>query len=496
MKTYLLRGVPHSVAMDGWWLSSPPPRPRSPDQHQESPQWPARAGALVALIALADLLLWEVRPGLSLALFGLAVLGTGWLLADRRGTVGLVAAALLFLPVVDRVQALSLAFWLAGMGLGAAWIVQARWPGIGRVLLFLAQAILQPVRDVRALTPPASAPELAGAAKRAMLGWSLPLGLALLFLSLFLEANPLMQDWVAALTRFDTPALFQADRLAFWIGVGLLAWPFLRLPGFRQRLALGMAMPVSRPGLPQIVNAASVRRSLWLFNGVFALQTLSDLAILWGGASLPEGMSYAQYAHRGAYPLLFTALLAGAIALVARPFTDGNRMLKFALLAWMGQTIFLTFSSLIRLDSYISVYGLTHMRIAALIWMALVATGIGLVIWQVLRGVPARWLLTRCALLGVVTLYGCAFIPFAPIIARYNLTHPVVADTWYLCALDRAALPVIVAHEAETGEVLCTHRRPSLHPQTDWREWGFRDWRAMTSLSAIEKEARTQWPTF
>ena len=56
-------------------------------------------------------------------------------------------------------------------------------------------------------------------------------------------------------------------------------------------------------------------RSLILFNALFAVQTVLDLIYLWGGASLPDGMSHAEYAHRGAYPLVATALLAAAFVL-------------------------------------------------------------------------------------------------------------------------------------------------------------------------------------
>ena len=58
-------------------------------------------------------------------------------------------------------------------------------------------------------------------------------------------------------------------------------------------------------------------RSLILFNALFALQSGLDLVYLWGGASLPDGMSHAEYAHRGAYPLIVTALLAAGFVLIA-----------------------------------------------------------------------------------------------------------------------------------------------------------------------------------
>jgi len=37
---------------------------------------------------------------------------------------------------------------------------------------------------------------------------------------------------------------------------------------------------------------------------LFAIQTVLDIQYLWRGAALPDGMSYATYAHRGAYPLI------------------------------------------------------------------------------------------------------------------------------------------------------------------------------------------------
>ena len=496
MKSYLLRGVPQSLQSDGWWLSSPPPPGRRPQaDRSESPEWPWRAAALAALVALADLLLWQVVPGLSRAAFGLAVLGLGWALAGCRGTPGLALAMLLFLPVVERLQALSLAFWLLGMALGAAWIAMARFPGLGGGLRFvfhvpgavLSDALGFARRDI---------PDLRGGLRAGYLGWFLPVGLGLVFLSLLSSANPLLESWVERfLFLKDVP--FDPGRLVFWLGIAVLAWPFLSLPALEHRLALGIDSPGQR-ALPRFFNEASIRRSLILFNAVFAAQTLADLAILWGGAALPDGMSYAQYAHRGAYPLLVTALLAGVFALAARPFTTQSIALRAALLGWLVQTIFLVVSSLIRLESYISVYGLTHLRLAALIWMALVAAGLALVIWQVLRHRCAGWLLQRCAALGAVTLYACSFLSFAATIAEYNLSHDVAPDSYYICGLDRAALPAIKARENATGHGYCpAHLRPTLSAPRDWREWGFRDWRTARSLSKLDHAERAPaWPTY
>jgi hypothetical protein len=67
---------------------------------------------------------------------------------------------------------------------------------------------------------------------------------------------------------------------------------------------------VTLPG----VTVGAVRLSLIAFNALFALQNGMDLAWLWGLMPLPAGITLADYAHRGAYPLIVTALLAGLCA--------------------------------------------------------------------------------------------------------------------------------------------------------------------------------------
>ena len=75
------------------------------------------------------------------------------------------------------------------------------------------------------------------------------------------------------------------------------------------------------PPLPSSVSAeflgpSTILRSLILFNLLFAVQTVLDGIYLWGDVALPDGMTYAAYAHRGAYPLIATALLAAGFVLV------------------------------------------------------------------------------------------------------------------------------------------------------------------------------------
>ena len=237
--------------------------------------------------------------------------------------------------------------------------------------------------------------------------------------------------------------------------------------------------------LPRVVNGPAIIRSLVLFNALFALQNGMDLAFLAGGVRLPEGMSFAEYAHRGAYPLVLLALLSGAFAMLARPFVTGAPVLRALLVVWVAQTVWLTCSSGLRLELYVETYGLTRLRLAAGIWMGLVAIGLVLIGVQILRARGNWWLLRRVTLAGVATLYLCCFVSFDRAIATYNLTHDVPRDMAYLCNLGEAAVPVMLREIGRAAPPLCRFHGTGLwvtEPR-DWREWGFRNARVRRSLA-------------
>lgn len=501
MKTFLIRGVPASIQQDSWWMDGDVQRRTSPeasDTHSTQVMRLERPLLLLALIALADVMLWGVAPGLSLAAFGIIVLAVALILNERRGWGGLIFGAALSLPLIEQVQTLSVLFWLAGLLTGGAWIARGGWQGLRETshaaLRFLVYGMSSSVADgIRLITRNKPRVDLPGGLSRLGSGWALPLGLGFIFVSLLIEANPIAQIW---LERAEDMRLPDPTRMIFWAGVALFIWPYLRLAALQHRLASPVRRTFIGPRrLPSILNPDAVRRSLVLFNLIFAVQTGMDITYLWGGVALPEGITYAAYAHRGAYPLLGTAVLAGMFALVARPFTGTDTLLRGALIFWLVQTVLLVVSSLLRLELYVEHYGLTRLRLAAGIWMIVVATGLGLTVWQVLRHHSAAWLLKRCAMLGLVTLYAAMFLSFDQTIARYNLTHDVARDAEYICTLGPAALPEIRTHAPALCDYYPDMRAPLAR---DWREWGFRDWRVLRSLAALNVTQRGEvtWPTF
>lgn len=330
--------------------------------------------------------------------------------------------------------------------------------------------------------------------------WLVPIGLGAIFLLLFRAANPVIEGWLGAV---DLAWLIQAidmKRILFWVLIAGLTWSFLR-PRPRLRWMSREVTPLECDGPAQAgtwLGTVAVRRSLILFNVLFAVQSCLDVAYLWGGVALPEGMTYAEYAQRGAYPLIFTALLAGAFVLIVlRPGSVRERepLLRGLVYLWIGQTVLLVISSLLRLNLYVEVYSLTYLRVAAFIWMLLVAAGLILIVARIALGRSNMWLIGMNVGTLIAMLYVCAFLNFPQLVAAYNIAHRDavtqsggVLDTDYICGLGAFAYPAVMEGLADGNAVPTLDRmrletcmkqqvRQHLARTADWRAWSVRGWR-------------------
>ncbi len=448
-----------------------------------SPPIRSRLILLALLVLLADLLFWHhPAPGLAFPLFTFAVFAAATLDLRPKRLPGPTALLLLLgaLPALDHAQPLSLAFLAAALALSLAWArhSDSTFAELPEATLGLAARL--PARWTLCLRAPARHRPTRPLAR----DWALPVLGAITFTALLAAANPVLADLLAPPS--DPAGLVL--RVLFWAAMALGLAPFLdRDPPE----PLTLPLPEARlPGL----NPGSVRRALWLFNLVIGVQTGLDASILLGGAALPEGMTYASYAHRGAYPLLATALLAGGFALAARPFLEAQPGLRPLLLLWLAQTIALSAAAFLRLDLYVGVYGLTWLRLYALIWIALTAAGLALTLWQVARAKPNRWLFTRAAALLLATFYALGFVNLAGVIAERNLalSRP---DYAYLCSLgpmaSAAAARAAVEDPEAKGRLAFCLTAPI---PTDWRGWSLRAWRVRRTLAALPPvEAGPGW---
>ncbi len=488
----------------------------------KTPGWSRGASAflsLVALLILADLLFWQSRPGISLALmFAAAAVPIVWMrraaLTNRMLLLALGMFGLSLLPLIEASSPsgfLCALFGISFLTLATSKRVPRAFEDLtGMLLRFGALAPFRLIGDSFAVIVLGSGKGIGGRVIRIALTWVVPAAFALAFLLLFSQANPLIETALDTLKVESAFDLLQPERIVLWIAVAVVAWPLLRprlLPWPKVKEVQG---PVRPKAESLIFGRAAILRSLIVFNALFTVQTVLDCVYLWGGVRLPDGLSYADYAHRGAYPLIVTALLAAAFVLAAMRKNgpaEASPLIRRLVYLWIAQNVLLVISSILRLDLYVQVYSLTELRIAAGIWMGLVAVGLVLILVKILRRRSNRWLITSNLTALGVTLWGCSFVDFSAMIAQFNIENSrelggkgQPLDLYYLHDLGPSAIPAISYYldhaagrpEAEMRDfdLLAGNMAVDfLHQPQDWRSWTFRDQRLRDWLRANPRYA-------
>ncbi len=447
-------------------------------------------GAFAALIATVALI---ARPAIL----------RNWTGRIAFGAALLFTAALLYDP--------SVIGWLAfGVSLGIA-ILSPRVAGFGDAWFWAQRIIWQtmtaPFLPLLDWAKVRRAAKKRGRGQRRLSVWAAIKTLALpvtgvgLFLILFSAANPVIEDWLSQIGVIDWIEWLHPIRW-FIAGLWLLtAWNAMR-PRFARRLIPGFdgMGDVAIPG----VTPASVTLSLILFNMLFALQNAMDIAWLWGWAQLPQGITLAEYAHRGAYPLIVTALLAGLFVLVTlRPGsqTATAPLVRPLVTLWVMQNIILVASSMLRTWDYVEAYSLTILRIAALEWMVLVGLGLAFILTRLWLGKSGRWLVNVNAGAAALVLGAATIVDHGAIAAHWNVAHArevdgtgAQLDLCYLSNLGGSALLPLVTLEAEPRITQDLRQRVSVvrmrvQQDVEWRitrnDWTFRDRARLSQARAI-----------
>src|SRR5262249_48111002 len=118
---------------------------------------------------------------------------------------------------------------------------------------------------------------------------------------------------------------------------------------------------------------------------------------------------------------------------------------------WIGQNVWLVISSILRLKLYVEAYGLSEMRIAAGVWMGLVAVGLLLIVARIVLDRTNRWLVMANLTALMLTLWGVAFVNIPATIAAFNVEHceevtgnsGVPLDEYYMGDLGPQAIPAL-----------------------------------------------------
>lgn len=473
---------------------------------------PVKLAFALGLTALADLLFYDQRIGISLVLFVVALLAASFLanlgeFDRRRASMAGIVLMVGLLPAFEALGALSLLFGIAAVAVSVAILTHPDMRRLTDGLRVLRDLFLvgpfRLIGDIIRMTN-------VGALATGVALWFVPVVCGLIFLSLFASANPLIANWISLLDPRDLASRINVARVLFWTFVLSMVWPFIHVRWRRRKeRAPVVKQPVADSGtsdFPDLFSAAAILRSLIVFNLLFAIQTVLDAVYLWGNAALPSGISYADYAHRGAYPLIVTALLAAGFVLAAmRPGgpAEKSALIRPLVYLWVGQNVLMVASCILRLYRYVEIYLLTYWRTAAFVWMLLVMIGLVLIVARIILKQPNGWLIRVNLISLTATLYLCALINFAAIIADYNVAHSreaggkgVNLDTGYLYTLGPQALPAIDRALLLPGtrfNPICggRNRLVAAHAadMASWRSWDFRSWRLQRYLDRHDEHA-------
>ncbi|MEC7818083.1 MAG: DUF4173 domain-containing protein [Pseudomonadota bacterium] len=458
-----------------------------------------RIAAAVWLLALSDLLFFGYRGGAVIGAFALAwlvvlVMSKPAIRRARHARIAIGASAFFALALIDDPSLLAVLLFLTAIGSAAllpghAFDHAGRWSA-----RLLALAAKGPFRVVLDLSRTARLPSRGGCTARSIcLHIALPIGGGGLFLALFANANPVLGN---ALSSIRLPDAFTLALHVILLAVVLsLVWPSLRPRAIRYAPAnaIPRAMRADTPTTAIIVTLA-------VFNAIFAIENALDIAFLWSRASLPPGVTLADYAHRGAYTLIVTVLMAAAFVLIAlRPGSSAakNAWVRSLLLVWIAQNILLVASSVLRLVDYVDAYSLTVLRICALAWMGLVAIGLLLVCWRLFAERSAAWLINANTLAAMIVLSLASVVDLGAVSAAWNVRHtkdPVKLDLCYLQSLGSSSLiPLIRLRDAPVGSAMqdrAVYLSNALYGnlQTDqahWQGWTLRGARRLAQADRM-----------
>ena len=462
-----------------------------------------RMFVFVVMIALSDFLVFDQTPGLNVFLHSVSLMAAA-MLAASRPLPPLKAAGLVCVSALAAAPLIEAPTWsgflVATLGviyvaLAVARLLPKRPTRIALVFLrFLPVIPTKLLRDSREHAASHYDRTSFGATGRSLAGWALPLGMGLIFLLLFRAANPLIEIGLRNIDLTFLLRFLDISRLGFWLVAAGFIWALMRPRLIRKRILGPSKGAPARGKVDALLDHGALVRSLCVFNLLFALQTLLDLVYLWGGADLPAGMSHAEYAHRGAYPLVATALLAAGFVLIAmRRDGPGDRspLIRALVVAWISQNVLLCLSSIVRLDLYVEAYSLTGLRIAAGIWMGLVAAGLVFILLRIALGRSSEWLISMNLATLLTVLYLAAYFDFSGFIARFNVENAIERqqagtplDISYLASLGPSAIPALDLYLASMPNDICTQRqaynarnrlaREFATRSMDWRSWSYR----------------------
>ncbi|MDO8599535.1 MAG: DUF4173 domain-containing protein [bacterium] len=178
-----------------------------------------------------------------------------------------------------------------------------------------------------------------------------------------------------------------------------------------------------------------------------------------------QGLTYAAHARRGFFELVVAAGFAGLLALAwYRTIRRGEneRATRFALvavIAFLALTFLVAVSSLQRLWTYGSVYGLTLQRVYATAIVVTTMAGLGVLADHLVRSVPFAQVTRHISALVVIVFTVVMTVPVERIVASWNVSarrtgsSVVPFDAKYIASMSPDAWPALFPLAARDAAV-------------------------------------------
>lgn len=274
-----------------------------------------------------------------------------------------------------------------------------------------------------------------------LLGCAIALPLLVIILNLLSSADPVFAKVIKDIFGKIFFSWGVVKIVLFAVVIFFFVYGFIVKAGRRD---LGANAP--KEGTYEPVIGITITVVLTAFYLIFAV--VQVIYLFMNSAGLPDDLTYAEYARRGFFQLLFVAVVNVCIVMIFNAIFKKSVVLKTVLVIMCACTYVMIASSAVRLSMYIKEYDLTYLRINT-IW-ALIVTAIimtGVIVSMFYTGMPVfRFIFVT--VMVMFTLY--AFVRPGAVIAKYNLEHARGdVDLKYVMDIGSDGIPYVVDYLKE-----------------------------------------------
>jgi hypothetical protein len=399
--------------------------------------------AMIAIVALADLALYQGAGGAGLAVLFAGIPAILFLAANARGVSRRFAAisALLALVAGRCLWQSSAGATILGMAMLLPFAIALR-TSRSFIPELVASTLGSAWGSVRQLGSfGATLTRVARPAWLAHASWAafyIPAALVVVFGAIFAAANPVIQAWLGSVVELTNGLAWAPSplRFVFWGGCAIAAAGLLR-PVIRTIACLDARLGVAHASeptdlAPPASRLAIARNGMIALNALFLGYNVLDAVYLWGGHA-PSGVTHTEYAHAGTAWLTVAFVLSTIVlgALFRGPIEHDARgkLARGLAYAWAGQNFILAVGTFRRITMYIAYSGLTELRIVGIFGTSLATLGLAIVVCKVWRRRTMLWVMRRQLDALAVAIAAFVVTPTGDLAMRYNVAR-IAADQY------------------------------------------------------------------